>query len=91
MWLTSSVIEQVDELAFIRYINVQDAMSWNIQRRPEEIRLLTGWEWIARRGHLHRQGFKTQTVAYRDAYYTLVRHEDAPSLLITRSTLRIVK
>lgn len=80
MWLPNSIIAEVDRVAVIRYVNVAETKLWNEHRREGELRLLTGWTWIARNGRSYRQGFKTQTVAMRDAYYALIRNEAAPKL-----------
>ena len=78
MWLPKSVVDEVDEVATIRYIDVAATQRWNKHRHADELRLLTGWAWIAKRGGEYRQGFKTPTVAYRDCYYALVRRQAAP-------------
>jgi hypothetical protein len=86
MWLPNDIIAEVEAVARFRYVNVEDTKLWNENRREGELRLLTGWEWIARNGSASRQGFKTRTVCMRDAWYVLVRHAEAP-----RSTrLRVV-
>jgi hypothetical protein len=93
MWLPTSTIEQVDRVAKIRYISKAECEAWNAHRREGELRLLTGWEWIARDGSSHCQGFKTETVCYRNAWYALIRKEEAPSLptnLRRRTRLRLV-
>jgi hypothetical protein len=78
MWLPKIIIQEVDQVATIRYIDVTATERWNRYRHKDELRLLTGWAWIAKRGGEYRQGFKTQTVAYRDCYYALLRHQSAP-------------
>lgn len=84
MWLPQNIVEQVEKVARIRYITKAECELWNAHRHKNELRLLTGWEWIARDGSAHCQGFKTITVAYRAAFYALIRHEDAPSLPLGR-------
>lgn len=86
MWLPNDIVREVDKVARIRYINKHECENWNAHRKPGELRLLTGWEWIAKDGSAHCQGFKTQTVCYRNAYYALIRKEDAPSLALWRRT-----
>jgi hypothetical protein len=91
MWLPATVIAEVDEAARIIYIDVAATDRWNRHRHKDELRLLTGWAWIARVGGDYRQGFKTKTVAYRDAYYSLCRRQVAPGGNGTRSRrLRVV-
>ena len=87
MWLPTNIIAEVDALARIYYIGMDACVQWNKHRHADELRLLTGWCWSSRDGASYRQGFKTQTVCYRDAYYTLIRHEVAP---ISRPRLRIL-
>jgi hypothetical protein len=87
MWLPNDVISQVDTLARVYYVNMSDCQSWNATRKEGELRLLTGWMWVAKSGGAHQQGLKTQTQCYRDAYYRLVLKSTSPSLL-RRSTVR---
>lgn len=84
MWLPNDIVRKIDQIARFRYINKRECEVWNAHRRVGELRLLTGWEWIAKDGSAHCQGLKTITVAYRNAYYALVRKEDAPSLALGR-------
>ncbi len=89
MWLPNDIIADVDRVARIYYVAVADTKLWNEHRREGELRLLTGWAWSARNDpRAFRQGFKTPTVAYRDAWYSLVEHREAPS--IARPRLRVV-
>lgn len=88
MWLPNDIIAEVGRVARIHYVAVGDTKLWNEHRREGELRLLTGWCWTARDGSDYRQGFKTQTVAYRDAYYALIRQSAAPPL--SRGRLRVV-
>jgi hypothetical protein len=88
MWLPDNIIADVSRVARVFYINVHDCKAWNATRRDGELRMLTGWVWIARSGGAYRQGFKTQTVCYRDAYYDLVRQTVAP--IAGRPRLRVV-
>jgi hypothetical protein len=89
MWLPADIVKQVEKVARIRYVSRQECELWNANRRRNELRLLTGWEWIERGGDQHCQGFKTMTVAYRDAYYRLIKSEAAPSVA-GRASLRVV-
>lgn len=88
MWLPTSIIEDVKKVARVHYVGMSDCETWNKHRREGELRLLTGWAWTARNGREFRQGFKTITVAYRDAWYELVDKSEAPS--ISRARLRVV-
>jgi len=88
MWLPANIVADVEHVARIYYVGVNDTKLWNKHRRSGELRLLTGWCWTARKGYAFRQGFKTQTVAYRDAWYALVAHSEAPP--IARPRLRVI-
>ena len=87
MWLPNDVVSAVEQVARFHYVNVNDTKRWNDHRKEGELRMLTGWAWTAKDGAEHRQGFKTMTVAYRDAYYSLIAHRQVPSL---RPRLRVV-
>jgi len=89
MWLPNDIIAEVERVARIHYVDKAATRLWNEHRREGELRLLTGWCWTARNGSDHRQGFKTRTVAYRDAWYALVQHRAAPA--VTRPRLRVVR
>ena len=78
MWIPKNVIESVDQLARIYYISGVDAQRWNQHRHENELRMLSGWCWASRKGHRHRYGFKTISVAYRDAWYELVQETTTP-------------
>lgn len=72
MWLPNEVISAVDEIAHVYYIDVTACQKWNTARGEGELRLLTGWCWETKDKSRHQQGFKTMTVAYRDAWYQLI-------------------
>lgn len=89
MWITMDVIKQVDKVARIRYITRSECELWNAHRRNGELRMLTGWEWIARDlSGRHGHGYKTMTVAYVQAFYTLVKGEQAPQIAISKTALK---
>lgn len=74
------IISAVDEAARVFYVDRERCRMWNDNRRGDELRLLTGWCWIARDGSgRHAQGFKTESVAYRDAWYVLVAKREVPT------------
>jgi hypothetical protein len=89
MWLPNDIIAEVEAVVRIHYIDATACKVWNEHRREGELRLLTGWCWTARNGRDHRQGFKTRTVAMRDAWYALVQHRATPA--VTRARLRVVR
>jgi hypothetical protein len=78
MWLPNRIVEQVSEVARIYYFSVVDTKRWNENRKAGELRMLTGWCWTEKGGTRHAQGFKTMTVAYRDAWYALVDRSEPP-------------
>lgn len=87
MWLPTKIIAEVDAVARIYYINVEETKRWNEHRSKDELRMLTGWCWTSKRGDAHGYGFKTITIAYRDAWYTLVKQSATPVI----SRVRLVK
>jgi len=88
-WLPNDVIEQVNNVARIYYIDVTMCATWNKQRGRDELRLLTGWVWQSKYDGRYQMGLKTYTVTVRDAYYTLIAKQSAPGL--SRARMRLVK
>jgi hypothetical protein len=88
VWISNSIVSEVEEVVTIRYVTAQDCAQWNEHRRPGELRLFSGWSWTARQGREHQQGLKTYSSAVRDAYYRLVVKTDTPT--IRRRQLRAV-
>ena len=85
MWLPANIIQDVDDVARIYYINAEETKRWNANRREGELRMLTGWCWSSKKSNSqHRYGFKTITVAYRDAWYELVQQNVTPTLRLIR-------
>ena len=80
MWLPKEIVAAVDEVATVYYVNVDMTKRWNESRRENELRLLTGYGWQSKQNNTFRQGFKTITVAYRDAWYSLVQQTTAPRI-----------
>jgi len=89
MWLPNDIIAEVDRVARVIYIDKAQCKVWNDHRRDDELRLLTGWTWIARNGSAHGQGYKTRTVCYRECWYALVQQRATPA--INRPRLRVVR
>ena len=87
MWLRNDLIQAVDGLCKIRYIDMTEAARWNAQREPGEPRMFTGWCWYGK--GRQQQGLKTMSAAYRDAWYVLVKAQAAPP--VSRAMLRVVK
>ena len=90
MWLPDAIIADVNRVARIHYVNRSDCIRWNEHREAGELRLLSGWCWTSKDRRSFRQGFKTMTVAYRDAWYALVKREAAPPIA-ARPALRVVR
>jgi hypothetical protein len=91
MWIPKNIVDRVDEVALIYYVDKTTTALWNRNRLQGELRLLTGWGWAMKSGGRRRQGFKTKTVAYRDAYYALIQRREAPSVSSRGKHLRLVK
>jgi hypothetical protein len=90
MWLPDNIIKDVDRHARIYYLAKHDTQRWNENRRGPELRMLTGWCWVSRDGTgRYGQGLKTQTVAYREAWYALVHKAAAP--LVGQERLKLVE
>lgn len=78
-WIPGEALNAVEEAVRVWYVDRDMCQRWNSTRREGELRLLTGWCWIEKRsGGQYRHGFKTKTVALRDAYYTVVAERLAP-------------
>ena len=72
-YFTNELTEQIQEQVRIYYADVDFVKKWNASREPGVLRLLTGFAWIERGGQRRvRCGFKTKSVALRDAYYTII-------------------
>ena len=80
MWIVNEIVEKVNDVATVHYVDMQACKAWNEHKRPGEIRLLTGWVWTAKHGNLYQQGLKTKSQCYRDAYYRLILRTNAPTL-----------
>jgi hypothetical protein len=79
MWVTNEVVDSVNEVATIFYIDQGFARLWNAKRNEDELRMMTGWMWVDRKNpnHFHRS-LKSKTAAYIDAWYALVIKKRAP-------------
>ena len=78
MLFAQEIINAVNAVARIDYVDSTLARRWNQQRGENELRLFTGWYWEHKTERRFRQGFKTKSVAYRDAWYELVMETSAP-------------
>lgn len=82
MWLPNDIVAQVDNAAMIHYVDMDYAARWNKYRKGNELRMLTGWAWVSKHNAQYRYGFKSKTVCYRDAWYTLINRSRSPVLTI---------
>jgi hypothetical protein len=72
-YFTNELVEEIQDQVRIYYADVDFVRRWNASRAEGVLRLLTGYAWIERGGARRvRCGFKTKSVALRDAYYTVV-------------------
>lgn len=91
MWISNDIVAQVTKVATIYYVDATQTKTWNSNRRDDELRMFTGWTWVARNGEETRQGMKTYSVAIRDAYYALIAKTEVPHATRRRAKLRLVK
>lgn len=82
MWIPQSIVDEVDYVASVYYVDFEYAQRWNTYRKDNELRMLSGWAWVSKHGAQYRYGFKSKTVAYRDAWYTMVKKSRSPMLTI---------
>ena len=80
-FFNEAIQAEIKRVARVFYIDRTLCTHWNAHRRGEEdLRLLTGYCWQARDGSgRSRSGFKTASVAMRDAYYVLIRGTEQPA------------
>ncbi len=76
-WIRADYMTAVRKVALVQYISADIARYWNRRRddRAEPV-ILTGWFWVA--GSREGGPFKSQTAAYRDAWYRLVEKVTPP-------------
>ena len=75
----NSVIAEIERQVRVFYFARDQVRGWNLHRRGEELRLVTGWTWATRDGRLSRTGFKTRSAALRDAYYVVLQGREQPA------------
>lgn len=86
MWLPKEIVTNVERVARVYYIDKSDSDLWNKNRKDGEVRIFCGWGWVGK--DMRRQGFKSMSSCYRDAYYELVERSSAPSM--AKGRLRLV-
>jgi hypothetical protein len=89
MWIKASIVEDVNKVARVWFIDWTMAQGWNAKRRDGELRMMTGYVWTSRDGTQERVAFRTMTAAYIDAYHVLVERASPPRL--SRPRLRVVR
>ena len=90
MWLPNDVVNSVNDVARIHYLNKDMCAAWNKQRHADELRLLTGWVWQSKINGRYQMGLKTYSACVRDAYYTLILKHAAPGIA-SRFRMRVVR
>ncbi len=72
-YYADELVTKIEERVNIYYVDQQRVRKYNAARPEGALRLLTGWCWIERGGQKRvRSGFKTRSVALRDAYYSVL-------------------
>jgi hypothetical protein len=79
MWVSKTIIDEVDRAARIFFIDMTMTARWNEHRRADEPRLMGGWAWEAKVGGESRTGIRSLTAAYIDAWYALIQKTEAPT------------
>lgn len=78
MWLRDSILTEVTDLgARIFYLSYAACRRWAENRDPDQPLVFSGWYWS--KGGREAGPFKSQSAAWRDAWYQLGRHR-APLL-----------
>jgi len=90
MWIKNDMVEAVEKVARIFYIDSSMTASWNEGRKDGEPRLMSGWCWEAKSGGRHQAGIKTPTAAYIDCWYHLVAEVEPPRISRSRVKLTVV-
>lgn len=76
------LITEIEDRVGIFYVGIERRDSWNKSRPEGTLRLLTGWAFIEKGGRRRiRGGFKSKSVAMREAYYIVLQGlETAPGI-----------
>ena len=79
MWLPQKIIQAVtDTVDEVFYVSFQTAKVFNEGRERGTPMVFSGWYWA--RGTQEGGPFKSQSSAYRDAWYELISNARAPAL-----------
>lgn len=89
---SQALIDEVEERVGIFYVGVERRDSWNKSRPEGTLRLLTGWAFIEKGGRRRiRGGYKSKSVAIREAYYLVLQGLETAPGLEARPRLRMAK
>lgn len=86
-YFAKPIITEVGRVARIYYVDRNQTAAWNTHRREGELRLLTGWCWIAKHGDAYQMGMKTRSAAIRHCWYVLVHKAEEPG--VRKRTLKL--
>lgn len=87
-----ALVEEIEARVSVWYVDQARCMTWNASRPDGALRLLTGFCWIEKTGQRRvRGGFKSRSVALRDAYYTILQGLETAPGLETRPRLTVAK
>lgn len=79
MWLPNALIKDVGETgARVFYVSYAACRRWAADRDPGEPLVFSGWYWSL--GTREAGPFKSQSAAWRDAWYRLSRRKAPPVL-----------
>ena len=60
MWIPQSIVDEVDYVASVYYVDFAYAQRWNTYRKDNELRMLSGWAWVSKHGAQYHYGFQIQ-------------------------------
>lgn len=89
-YFAQPIIHDVGRAARIYYVDRNQCIAWNTHRRNGELRLLTGWCWVAKNSDAYQMGFKTKSACIRDVHYKLVQRVEVPGITRRPRPLRLV-
>lgn len=73
-YFADEIVDEIETRVAVYYMDYERVRKWNANRPSGTLRLLTGWCWIEKGpGRRVRSGFKTRSVALRDAFYSVLQ------------------
>lgn len=85
MWLSAAVLHDASETgARVFYVSYAATRRWAETREPGEPLVFSGWYWTL--GAREAGPFKSQSAAWRDAWYRLARRK-APPVIAAQNEL----